>query len=404
MKNKNILVITQWGYREGLIQSYTLPYLKIIHAINPGATIYLVTQEKTGLEKNQNDLRTIKQELLAYNIVLVPEKYHRAGAAKYFFLAINFLKHLLFIFSKGVKHIHTFCTPAGGYGYILSKFSGRPLIVDSYEPHSEYMLDCGVWKEDQFAFKVLNILEKKQAQRAKYLIAATRAIVGHSEKKFGIDISPWDVKPACVDLERFSFHEGKAKKLREQLQFADKIVCVYAGKFGDFYLKEEVFEFYKVAFDYWKERFHVLLLSDITATELDEYCHQFQLNRSAFTLVMAPHNLVPDYLSASDFGLSPYRPTFSKKFCTPIKNGEYWAVGLPVVITKNISIDSDLIEQNNIGYVLKELNTAEYLKAVYKIDELLNTDRAVLRNAIRRIAENNRSYAIAETIYKKIYQ
>jgi glycosyltransferase involved in cell wall biosynthesis len=313
------------------------------------------------------------------------------------------LKHLCYIIFKRIGYIHTFCTPAGGYGYILSKITGRKLVVDSYEPHAEYMVECGVWKESEFAFKVLNSLEKKQALRAKHLIATTPTMVPHTNQRFQINIRDWEVKPACVDLEKFSYDGKTAGEMRSQLGLHNKIVCVYAGKFGDFYLKEEVFEFYKVAFEYWKEKFHVLLLSDISRDELDEYCNRFQLPPQGFTLIKAPHSLVPKYMSAADFGLSPYRPTPSKRFCTPIKNGEYWALGLPVVITKDISVDSDMISEKGIGYVLNDLTPNEYLNAVKKIDELLKKERDQLRKQIRQVAVDNRSFSIAESIYQKIY-
>ncbi|MGZ5287610.1 MAG: hypothetical protein ACXWB9_10515, partial [Flavisolibacter sp.] len=329
--------------------------------------------------------------------------YHRAGLSKYFYSGFNMAKHIAYVFSKGIKYIHTFCTPAGGYGYLLSKMTGRKLVIDSYEPHAEYMLECGVWQKDQFAFRVLDALEKKQALHADHLIATTSTMIAHTEKRFGISIPEWDVKPACVDLDKFVYDADKASGMRKQLGFEGKIVCAYAGKFGDFYLKEEVFEFYQAAFEYWKEKFHVLLLSDIPPSDLDQYCTQFNLPRNAFTLIKSPHHMVPVYLSAADFGLSPYRPTPSKKFCTPIKNGEYWALGLPVLITKDISVDSDIIEKKNIGYVLKSLDPEEYKKAVKKMDQLLQSDRNELRKTIREVAVQQRSYTIAEKIYEKIY-
>ena len=44
---KNILVLTQWSYKDPLIQAYTLPYVDIIAAIiPPGSRIYLVTFEQ----------------------------------------------------------------------------------------------------------------------------------------------------------------------------------------------------------------------------------------------------------------------------------------------------------------------------------------------------------------------
>ncbi len=404
MSKGNILVVTQWGFEEGLIQSYTLPYLKIIHKVNPGRKIYLITQEKLGLDADRAKLEKIGKELLAFNITLLPETYRRAGLSKYFYSGFNLVKHIAYVFSKGIKYIHTFCTPAGGYGYLLSKMTGRKLVVDSYEPHAEYMLECGVWNKDQFAFRVLDNLEKKQALHADHLIATTATMVAHTEKRFGISLPDYDVKPACVDLEKFSYDAAKAASVRKELGFEGKTVCVYAGKFGDFYLKEEVFELFQSAFKFWGERFHVLLLSDIPPAELDQYCRQFNLPRESFTLIKSPHHMVPVYLSAADFGLSPYRPTPSKLYCTPIKNGEYWAVGLPVLITKDISIDSDLIEKKDIGYVLQSLDRDEYDRAVRKMDELLKSDRETLRKTIRRVAEQQRSYTIAETIYEKIYR
>jgi glycosyltransferase involved in cell wall biosynthesis len=399
----NILVVTEWGFEEGLIQSYTLPYLKIIHKVNPSLRIYMVTKEKKGFEKDRDKLEEARSALKGYNIVLLPEKYYRAGVAKYILSVLHFLKYVYIIYSKRIQYIHSFCTPAGGYGYILSRLTGKKLIVDSYEPHAEYMVECGVWNNQQFAFRVLNWLEKRQAQRATYLIATTPNMVAHTQERFGIAIRNWDVKPACVDLDRFVYDWEKSEDLRNKLGIANKIVCVYAGKFGDFYLKEEVFEFYRVAFSYWKERFHVLLLSDLSPEELVRYCNQFELERKDFTLVNSLHEMVSLYLSAADFGISPYRPSPSKKFCTPIKNGEYWAVGLPIVITKDISVDSELIEGKRIGYVLKELTGEEYMNAVKEIDELLKGDRDELRARIRQIAIDKRSYGIAENIYKKIY-
>jgi len=249
VKRGNILVITEWGYEEGLIQSYTLPYLKIIHKVNPSLKIYLITKEKKNFEKDTAKLQKAEEELKRYNIVLLPEKYYRAGMAKYFLSVFRFLKYIYIIFSKRIQYIHSFCTPAGGYGYILSKLTGKKLIVDSYEPHAEYMVECGVWNDQQFAFKVLNSLEKRQAQRASYLIATTPTMVAHTQERFGIEIRNWDVKPACVDLDRFIYDEERSNEIRNNLGIENKIVCVYAGKFGDFYLKEEVFEFYQAAFD-----------------------------------------------------------------------------------------------------------------------------------------------------------
>jgi hypothetical protein len=113
------------------------------------------------------------------------------------------------------------------------------------------------------------------------------------------------------------------------------------------------------------------------------------------------HSKIPAYIGVGDFALTPVKPIPSKRYCTPIKDGEYWALGLPVVIPANISDDSSIIEQHDIGAVLDGLNVAAYEKAVRKIDTLLKN--AAMRNAIRDVAKTYRNFERAETIYQKIY-
>ncbi len=397
---ENVLVLTQWGFKEGLIQSYTLPYLKIINEINPDITFFLVTQEKKLIETSP----TLKsQELKGCKIRLYPEKYFRIGVAKFLLSGYYLLKYICLILFYRIRIIHTFCTPAGALGYILSKVTGCCLIVDSYEPHSEYMKDNGVWSSTSLTYKLLSKLEKQQACHAKYLIATTPAVIDFIEKRFSIEIENFFIKPACVNLENFVYKEVKAQEKIISLRIENKLIGIYAGKFGGFYLNEEIFEFLCCAFELWGSKLHIILLSDLSGVELDHFCYKFNLNTLDFTLKNVPHDEMPVYLSMADFAISPYRPTPSKKYCTPIKNGEYWAIGLPVIITKDISVDSEIISNADIGYVLQNLNKSEYKIAINKINELLNGDRDALRAKIRQIAVEHRSYQIAKNVYQTIY-
>jgi glycosyltransferase involved in cell wall biosynthesis len=403
-RSKNILVVTHWCYEEGLIQSYTLPYLRIIHKMLPASRIFLITHEKNGLEKNKEKLARIADDLRQDNITLAPEKYHRAGIMKYLSVGISLLRHIWLIASKRIGYVHSFCTPAGSYAWFLSKFTNSTLIIDSYEPHSEYMRDSGTWSEKSFAYRFLRLMEKKQAQSAKHIIATTPGMLPFTESRFDITLKNGFVKPACVNLEKFHYKQIEAENIRSELGLKHKIIGLYAGKFGDFYLDTEIFDFFQSAFEFWKDSLHVLFLSDLKEEQLQQFCAQHQLSRNNFTLVSIPHQLMPSYLSVADFAISPYRPAPSKRFCTPIKNGEYWAVGLPIIITKDISVDSDIIDENGIGYVLRDLSTREYRNAVQKIDSLIKNNRDELRRKIRQIAVEKRSFDIADKIYSKIYR
>lgn len=61
---------------------------------------------------------------------------------------------------------------------------------------------------------------------------------------------------------------------------------------------------------------------------------------------------VCDYLLVVDVVFILVKLFFSKKYCILIKDGEYWVLGLFVVIIRDILDDFDLIDVYNVGYVL----------------------------------------------------
>jgi glycosyltransferase involved in cell wall biosynthesis len=305
----------------------------------------------------------------------------------------------LLCFLKKIRCIHAWCTPGGAIGYFVSLLSGRPLILDSFEPHAETMVESTTWKQNSLAYKILFRLEKLQLKRATEVICAAEGMVRHSQKIYGIRKTRYFTKPACVDLNLFQPNVPTGN-LKAQLGLKDQ-ACVYAGKFGGIYLTSEVFDFFKVAWDYWQGNFSVLLLTSHSDEEIMVFCKKAGLPNSCIVKKYVPHNEVPRFMSLGTFGICPVKPLPSKAFCTPIKNGEYWAMGLPVVITKNISSDSQLIADNDIGYVLNDLNKEEYLAAIRKIEQLGRNPN--IRQSIRQLAEQNRNFEQSELIYKTIY-
>jgi hypothetical protein len=77
-------------------------------------------------------------------------------------------------------------------------------------------------------------------------------------------------------------------------------------------------------------------------------------------------------------------------------------MSLPIVITKDISDDSDIIKNNDIGYVLENLTNEEYINACKKIDTLI-LNKKEISTKIRNIHFKYRNFNIANNIYSKIY-
>jgi glycosyltransferase involved in cell wall biosynthesis len=390
----NVLIITYWSYDDALVQTYTLPYLRILKQYLPtNSSITLVTQEPNIEQVDRlNDIKGL-------DFSLKPMIYTPFGATAIWKLKkmISELKH--FIRFENIQTIHCWCTPAGAIGYLLHKKTKVELVIDSFEPHAESMVENGTWKSNSIAFKILWKLEKKQARSASHLIGLTYGMRQYCIEKYGVTPRQFHVKPACVD----SLLYGKSvhQDIRQSLGInKEDTVCVYAGKIGGIYYEDEVFLFWKACIQVIPN-FKVLFLTNFTPEETELMCTKHGLDPKIIIQKFVPHNEIPELLAQADFALNPVKPVPSKKYCTSIKDAEYWSSGLPVVITPNISEDSDIIEQNKIGVILKSTEYEDLLNSAKEIKSLLL--KPELSDKIKEMANHYRSFEIANKVYAKIY-
>jgi len=397
----NVLILTYWSYRDPLIQSYTLPYLRIIRThLDAGSKLVLFTLEKNLPTRVEETL--IRQELLRNGIEWKYRRYFPFGmrAALSWFGTLLILRRWI---QRNVNvTVHCWGTPAGAAGYLLTLFSRCRLVIDSYEPHAEAMVENGTWTRSSIAFRLLFALEKLQTKRATFLIAANAGMRSYAREKYNLNVDML-VKPACVNLNQFVLTPGKDPALVKDLGLTGKRVAVYAGKLGGIYLDREVFDFLKQAHDRWGDQFRALLLTSHSDEEIDSFCEGARLDRSVVITRYVSHPDVPRYLALADFALTPVKPVPTKRYCTPIKDGEYWAMGLPVVITDGISDDAEIIRSEQIGAVLKTLDQQAYRTALATLENLLAQPREELQLRIRKVAARYRSFDIAEQAYQKVY-
>lgn len=402
----SLLIFTQWSYKDALVQTYTLPYVDIIRKVVPAdKKIILVTAEQEKIALTPEETRAINADWAGKNMELVTLAYKRYGWRKIVSFIGQLLSVYLLIFRRRVDVIHAFCTPAGGFAWALSTFSGSKLVIDSFEPHAEAMVENGTWNRSGMAFRLLFWLEKRQAIRARYIISATEGMKDYALKTYGVDIRPkMFVKGACVDRQAFYPREKDPQLLKELGIESDQVVCVYAGKLGGIYYDEEVFSFLQSAYGYWGDRFRFLILTNEKREVLDARLQAKGLPVSLLINRFVPHKEVPRYLSVADFGLNPVKTVPSKRYCTPIKDGEYWAMGLPVLIGPGISDDSEIIQAAGTGAIVDLAIPAQHLPALKTMDELL-ANRATNQLAERNVAlaDKYRSYSIPALIYPQIY-
>lgn len=402
----NVLVLTYWSYKDALIQAYTLPYVRLIkNNLTRNQKLFLVTLEQDFFRVSDEEWELEKNKLAKENIHLIKYNYLKFGFKMIFTLMKAFSFLTVKIYTNNIQTIHVWCTPAGALGYILSKTTGKNLIIDSYEPHAESMVENGTWSKDSLKFKLLYWFERKQSNHAKTIIGLTEKTPEYALNKYQAQFKNYFTKPALVELNSIQFEISKYKQLRASQNLENKIVGVYAGKLGGIYLKEEFFDFLKVADDFWGNRLHFYFLTDTNESIINNYISNKKINSCSVITKFVSHKEVNNYLQIADFALNFVNPIPSKRYCTSIKDGEYWAMGLPVVITKNISDDSDIIKTNKIGSVIERLENEGYKNSILEINNLLiNNSREELYLKIRPIAEKYRNMELAEKIYKKIYK
>lgn len=391
-RGSTVLAITSWAYDDALVQTYTLPYLRmVIERLGSSGRVVLVTQEPRG-----SRWRGTRPRRAEPGLVVVPHRYAGFGPRG----ALHALTLMLRVVGLAVCYraacVHVFGTPAGVQGVVVARLLRRRLVLDSFEPHAEAMVENGTWAREGRAFRVLWRFEARMARQAWACVATTAAMREYALDRFGACPERFHVKPACVDLERF--HPPVAATTEE------RVLCIYAGKLGGIYLDVEVFEMLHAAREHWGERFHAVLLTDAPRPMVEARCVGAGLDPAVVESRQVPHDAVADELRAADFALNPVRPVPTKRYCTSIKDGEYWATGLPVLIPAGISDDSDEIAARRIGVVLDDLTPAAYRRAVEAMDELLvDPERAAARSRARAAAESLRGYDRARAVYAELY-
>lgn len=403
-KDGNILVLTQWSFKDALVQTYTLPYVDIIRKIvATDRKIFLVTAEQEQVALTSAELEKLNNQWSQKNMQVLAQPYRKFGLKKIFASISNLYRLYKVIRKEKIKTIHAFCTPAGSIAWMLSVLTGSHLIIDSYEPHAESMVETGTWKRSGIAFRLLFWLEKKQGVKAQHIIATTEGMKQYAKEKYGITRNDFYVKPACINFDHF-FPVKKDEALAASLGLKNKLVCLYAGKLGGTYLRDEVFDFVKTCYDFWGDRFRFLMLSSEKDEEIERQAKRTGLPATVVVKKFVFHHEIPAYMSLGDFAINPQVPVPSKRFGAPIKNGEYWAMGLPVIISPAISDDSDIIRKNEIGVVTNLKESKNYKTAVESMDIILmQNTREALQQKIFSVAKKYRSFTIAEKIYSNIY-
>lgn len=342
-----LLYLSAWDLSEGLTQAVVFPDLEILRESKRFDRIVFVSAE-------QDTAGSFAPPFATTRILHLP-MFRRHTRPRLVARALEFLSwprriaelcrryDVGTIFARG--------TQAGALVHLSQGYAVTPYLVASFEPHAQYMLESGAWQrwDPRYAFQTH--WERAQKGEARALLPVSEA---YRDQLLAEGVSPSRVitLPSTVDAERFRFSSALRQAVRTQLALpSTSVLGIYVGKFGDNYYDVEAFEIF-ARFLQRLRNFWMLVLTPMSDRIVHELARRASFSAARLIVRTMPHAEVPPYLCAADVAFATVRPTPSRRFCSPVKTGEYWACGLPTVITEGVGDDSRIIDEQAAGAVV----------------------------------------------------
>lgn len=370
-----ILIFAYYSYKDPVFQSAVLPYFTNF----PNRENYnfiLITFEQRQYFFSPEEKSGITEFLRSQNIFWYQRNWH-SGKFKMVKKIFDFLQSIVVSLKLVARHkvniIYSEGFPGAILSHFISKVSRLPHVVHTFEPHADYMLESGVWNTSSWEYRFLKRMEMVVAKNAVAILTATQLMI-ETLTKSGVKALTLRV-PSCVDLHLFQFSDIARMKIRHELHIEEnEKLLVYLGKFGGMYWDVELFKMFDSFEKHGTLSYKYLIISTEEEERILAFNEHSYLKKKLLIKKLGRED-VPKYLSASDGAICGIKNIPSRRFSSPIKNGEYWACGLPVIIPYGISDDYLFAEENDIGIVLKECYSEKALqKAVHDYESKVNSE------------------------------
>ncbi len=388
MKRINLLYLGYWSAHEGLSEATIFPHLQVLDNFPEVEKIIYVSIERSP------DAKPVDWPIKKLNHIPYLSGPSLKNKISELFKLPAFLEKLCSQYN--IDKIIARSTPAGTFAYLTAKKCRLPFYVESFEPHAKYMLATGVWSIFDPRYWIQLYYENKQKKHASALMPVAENYAKELRGNHKIKCPVYTI-PCTVDLEKFKPDKEKGLAVRHKLDFsAEDTIGIYVGKFGDIYYDEEAFDWFSQCHKFLPQ-FKLIILTGQDKQKITARLIKDGFNHQEFFIDKVPHNEVPAYLNAADFAFCLHKPHKYSHAYSPIKNGEYWACGLPIIISENIGDDSAIIKETRSGIVVDNSKIPET-----SLKQLSVLFRKNNNEEIRKLAIRFRNAVIVKKIYSKI--
>ncbi|MGZ8846561.1 MAG: glycosyltransferase family 4 protein [Pyrinomonadaceae bacterium] len=373
LANSHVLYISYNGMLDALGQSQVIPYLKALSARGVSFTLLSYEREQAFTGAGMGRCAALRRELAQANIDWHWLRYHQKPSlpATAYDVAAGVRQAGRLMREKRIDMVHARSHIPATIALRMKRRFGVKMIFDVRGLMADEYVDAAHWQKNSLAYRITKRAERQALAAADGIVTLTERIWPTLKMWIGdVNQPAHEVIPCCADLEKFSFsHEHRARR-RKEMGLEGRLVIVYSGSVGGWYLTEEMADFFAAlrkqnptAFFLW------LTLSQ--SERVKKLMELRGIKNEDYAIISVPSPEVPSYLSASDVGLAFIKPCFSKLASSPTKFAEYLACGLPLITNAGIGDSDSLINDEDVGALVQDFNEGEYVTAARAIEKFL---------------------------------
>jgi len=389
--NKNILYISYDGLTDTLGQSQILPY--IIGLSKKFYRFTILSAEKR--DKYEQNKGLISKICADNNIDWQPVFYTKNPPIISSILDIRKMIRKAFSLhtKKGFFAIHSRSYMGSLVALKLKQKFNVKFIFDMRGFYPDERVDGGTWNLNKWYYKqVYNYFKRKE----KRFLFSADAIVSLTYAGKEILENTWKVNnninviPCATDTNLF-------KPLN--IEKKQSLTIGYLGSLGTWYMLPEMLSLFKaIQKQYPKSRF--IILTPDNSEQVYVEAERQNIPKESIDVRFAKRQELPSVLSTFDIGVFFIKPSFSKQASSPVKQGELMSMGIPVITNSGVGDTDDIINKYKSGILIKSFTQDEYEIAVNKISEMLEWDKAKIREGALEY------FSLARGIkeYAKIYE
>lgn len=397
MRRLRSLYLCYLSLDDPLAHTQVVAYLRGLAA--DGHRIHLLTFETRRLTRAQR--RALRTRLAAQGISWHGLRYHKRPSlpATIYDTVAGALYASVLVIRHRLDTLHARAHVPAAMALVarwLLWWRPPALIFDIRGLMAEEYVDAGRWRPGGVPFRLTKSVERVAVRRAEAIVVLTERI----RRRLFPDRRGVYTIPCCADLGALRTTSVRRDAVRAELGLADANVMIYVGKFGGWYMTDEIAEFFAVARRAIPD-LHFLILTQGERGEIRRRLERRDVT-GRFTITSAPPELLGGYLAAADFGISFIRPGPSNVSSSPTKIGEYLGAGLPVVGTAGVG-DLDALITADIGTLVSEHTESAYRAAVDHTRALLA--RADTSERCRAVADRELSLQdVGIPRYRRLYE